>query len=145
MVLQRNSFHYMNCIILPCFILVILSYTTVWISIHRRDLRLYINLFSFLCLLHMYYTSTCVILLTHYFKALDVFVIISICFASLSIIESFIVDYLCNLDEQDFHLRKTAFKWEYSKIICYIELGIRFSFPVMYAFIILLYCIAYLN
>ncbi|KAJ8929107.1 hypothetical protein NQ314_018221, partial [Rhamnusium bicolor] len=144
-VLRRSNSHYLICTGAPCIIMVLLAYISLWFDINKRTMRFNVNIFSFGVNLYFYYSSTCLTQPVPYLKALDIFVGLCTCFSIISLLETFILDFLCSAEENLFHLKKHACSKEYPKYVYWIEMGMKIAFPIFYTFFVSLYGAVYVN
>lgn len=142
---KRNSTHYFLCIIIPCLLSVALNYFSLWISLHKRSLRYQIQITSIALLLLFYYISVCTTFAQPFLKALDVFVIFCVAFSFISIADNYVVDQLCKNEEEEFHLKNVASKWEYPNVVLWLEFVVKLAYPLCFAFVVIVYLVVYLT
>lgn len=138
-IVQRNSFHYIICTFLPCLVMIILCYSTLWLNTNDNTQHLCVHLFASGILMLFQYVSTCLIYPVSYLKAMDVFVGICLCFSIFPLLETFRFKGVANNVEKGNLLTRFTSSQMHEQGIHWIEVGLKIVLPVLFMFSVLLF------
>lgn len=143
-VVERYYGHYLICTMIPCTILVLLSYISFWINYKSIDIRLVLSVSVILFLIYLYHEATCSTISVPVLKSLDFFIILCLTFAGFSLLENCIVSYISSNLDFDCMVEgsKCIEEKVYDKLLLWIERSVKIIFPVFYfcCLLIFVYC-----
>ncbi|KAF2892931.1 hypothetical protein ILUMI_13245 [Ignelater luminosus] len=143
-IVERYYVHYLICTMIPCTILVLLSYISFWINYKSINVRLVLSMSVILFLIYLYQEATCLTISVPFLKSLDFFIILCLTFAGFSLFENCIISYISS--NMDLNCMVEGIKCidekVYDKLLLWIERSVKVIFPIFYfcCLLVFLYC-----
>lgn len=138
-VVSRFFLHYMLCTMLPCLLLVFISYLSFWMSFKEMGRRLMLSFGTVLFLICFFSVSMCSMAKVPYLKAIDAFLMLCLSFGILAMFENCLINYLLMCVDFEYLDKESDLEEFCKKCVEWIERITKIIYPLIYVFCVLLY------
>lgn len=133
LILQRYFLHYAICIGIPSTLVVIISYSILFIKKEDSSIKCALNIFCLASVLIIYLSSICTQLVTFYLKAIELYNILNVIFVFSGTVRMIIVDFSV-LSANEYRKPDRIIK-----SIIWLERCFKIGYLLMYVTCIILY------